>query len=475
LGQIADLIPDDVLANALKWLERWAAFVPYVRQDVELMERTWEAIELLSERLDRNTSSGFATRAMTHPSMSGGAGRQQLIRALIALCPKVDSKQLELIGDVAVKLVRDKKSDFDYSDSIRLLCKTADSGGDEIKKQLKAKVFPPGLQIRDTLLIQAGYHFNAISNDPIQISENARNVSREIRKQVQQITPGEQAAKLGGYGTISNGKIIVHISGGLHWVEALIPPRRQIDNAAICELLSAILAMIADEDNIIQNRISLTMSLLQFVDCIPDSMVDQIVAQLEPLAKGHVVEAKIGQSYSTATHPLNPYRIGTGDPASLQGAALRCLVNITHYKSNTGIHLRKRLLVSAITSENPELRLYGLISATEIEELKPVEQNLVALAGLDSDPRVAGIALDAIRITLKKRKARTFPGTWHILLRSIEKAVQLGTPEYRRSAARLLKEISREKLPKELRERFQAISILIKNDVCYSVREACRE
>ncbi len=475
LGQIADLIPDDALVNAIKWLQKWAPFVPTTRRDVILMEKTWEAVESISIRLDKNTAASFATTAMAHSSMNGGAGRQQLIRALKALCPNLETQQLEAIGNLAVELIREKKNDFDYSDSIRLLCQAADAGGDEIKKALKAKVFPPGSEIKDTLLIQAGYHLGAISNDPVQVSENARKISREIRKQVQQLSPGEQPAKIGGFGTINNGNKVVHISGGLHWVDALIPPRHYIDSASVGELLSAILAMITDDDNIIENRASLATSLLDFVDCIPDDMVGQIIAQLEPLAEGHIVESKIGQSHSTATHPLNPFRMGTGDPIKLRGAALRCLANICRLKPEADIHQRKNILVSAITSENAELRLYGLVSATEIGELNPVEQNLIALAGLDSDQSVARIALDTMRITLQQRKTRTLPGTWHTLLRSIENAVQYGPPEHRCAAARLLREIPTKKLPRELRERFRMMSVSLRNDVCYSVRASCSE
>jgi hypothetical protein len=419
-------------------------------------------------------AASFAELAITHPQMSGGVSRRHLIHALNGLCAKLKTNLLRSTMNLAIELVGDKKSDVDYVDSVDLLCRVAQFGEEDLKATIRAKLFPPGLQIKDAILLQAAQHLGATLKSPKEFTESAQKLAKAILKQVERLAPGEKPAELGGFGTMNwttpTQNVVVHMGGALHWIDALIPYRHQIEEAALRELISAILLMIADNENIIANRASLASSLSDFMDCIPAGLDNRIVEVLEPLAQGKIVESSIGQSHAEASNPLNRFKVGTGDPVTLRCSSLRSLSNLQRERPDAVPRFHKGLLMAAIICENSDVRTHALVAAAENGKLTRDEQTAVALAGLDPDPKVARLALIALRASIREFKGKST--IWQIALRGLEAAVQSSDSGYRRVAADLVKALSCKKIPRDLRSRSDAVTDALQKDICYTVRVA---
>jgi len=477
LHTVADVVPEDQLVEVIRWLGNWAIFMPTGWHDAPLFEGVWEAIGALSSRMSFEVSASFVSSAIGHPLMAGGVPRRYLIGALNLLCARLSGEPLMPLANAAIALVRERKSDIDYTDSMNLLCQVAHCGGDEIKAHIRASLLPPATLITDTVLLQAAHHLGWTPQHPEKFSEHARFAAAAIRQQVQHLAPGEAPARIGGLGTVNgstaSGHNVVHIRGAEHLVHALIPYRHMIDAPSIADLLRAMLAMVAESDNLVTNRASLALLLRECVDCVPDGLDGEIAGVLEPLADGQIVESSIGQTHAQAINPLNPFKMGSGNPVDLRGAALLALAKLDHAKPSSSPRFHKDLLLKALTSPNADVRRYALAAAEVNGLLTPAEQIAVALAGLDREPEVAGLAMRAL--SQAADSLRFSRQMWHIVLRCLEAAVQSRDAGHRGAAAQVVNAVSAKKIPSELRERFASVTAALCVDICYSVRASLAE
>lgn len=470
---LADAIPHEALPAVTEWLKKWAAFIPASMHDASLFEHVWGTIALLAQRLNREEVDYFIQYALTHPMLSGGVLRKHLIIAMNALCSKADTSQLDLLSETAISLVSDNKGDMDFRDAVNLVYHLSNIGNEDLKVKIKTKLFPPGIEVSDTLLLQLAPLLGCEVKDPAYFSAFANSTADAIRQQVQYLAASEAPAHIGGFGTIClegpEKKIIVHIAGGRHLIDALIPYRHLIVADCLLDLLAAILEMIANNNNIIENRVMLTQQLSKFSDCLERDFIHNMVAVLEPLAHGEIIESPMCQTYAQANSPLNPFRMQNGDPDDLRGVALTTLAEMDQLFPGMVSNFHSQLLTEALTSSRPKVRQYGLIAAQKNGLLTPSELTMIALAGLDSDHRVGMLALQAIQSTFENMKLE--PTAWHIVLRCLELAVHSPDVDMRRSAAGLINKISNAEAPSELRGRLAVVKGLIQDDICWSVRQ----
>lgn len=473
LVRIADLIPDGNLQKVTEFLLNHASHVPVGWHDSDLLENTWNAIQGVAHRIECSALLTIAAKGTKHLVLqSRGPHRVHVINALNAIAVTIQSNELAEFADVALKLVGELRSDTDYTDSLNLLCRVATRSGDIVRTRILGSVFPPGAQVSDALLMRAIRHLGWDPGQSEVFSNGARVAARSIRKQVERLGSSDQPANIGGYGTFSSnsteGRLIVHIQGAMDWVETLVTFRNYIEESALRELLEAMLEMIVERENLISNRTSLVSAIGELADRIPPNFSKCILDTLEPIAAGGFLEPSTGQTHAEATNPLNPIKLGGGNPIDLRGAALLSLAMIDAVCTISSSYIHNGILLAAITNADPIVRQYGLVAAYRSGVLSTMESTAVALASLDPDPTVAHLALGALVKSQAEVKFDSF--TWHVVIRSIEAAILSADPRYRREAANLLGRAVG--FPAELSERMQVAGLALRGDACYSVREA---
>lgn len=475
LAKCGDAVPDELLARVSVFLTQHASFVPTGWHDLGLFENVWGAIKGLARRLSDATVRGLLESGLKNSALQvGGPARKHLIDALNALTSRAQVDQLPAIAEVALGLVTDRRSDIDYTEALNLLCHAADRGGESLKSQARAKLFPPGAEVRDALLMQVGPSLGWQPSLPESVTNAALQTAEALRKQVERLAPGDEPAKLGGLGTFSSsghaGRIVVHVQGAMRHVHALAVHRRSISDEGMRSLVSAMLEMTAEPENLVSNRASLVIALEEFLDRLPAELEQRTVEVLEPLAAGNIAEPSQGQSHADATNPLNPIKMGGGDPIDLQGAALKLLCKLDRSRPAICPALHASLLLAAVTNANVEVRRYGLFAAAHGANLTSIEKSAIALAGLDADPRVARLAIPAM---IESGGLATLdPLTWQIIIRVVESAVHSPDGSLRANASRLLKELP--SWPTEVAARFEVAKEALASDALFSVRQPLR-
>jgi hypothetical protein len=471
IANCADAIPDESIKAVTSLLSRHASFEPTGWHDSGLLETTWDAIAAIAHRMDAAAVEALIDTGLKHPVLrNGGPLREHVIDALNALTAQASNEDLSKIADVALGLVTDWRSDMDYTESMDLVCHVADRGGDHIKARIKSALFPPGVEIRDTVMMRVGPFLGWQPRKPESFTNGALQTAEAVRKQVQRLAPDEEPAKIGGYGIFNStgpaGRIVVHVQGALHMVEALAAHRALIDKAALSSLIGAMLDMIAEPENLVSNRAALAATLREFLDRFPTELEQRAVEVLEPLASGKITEPSQFQSHTEASNPLNPFKFGGGNPVDLRGAALMFLCNLDRRRPNVCPALHDHILLGAMTSAEAEVRRYALFAAADGGNLTSMEWAAIALAGADPDPSVARLALQAM---IESEGVKNLePITWQIVVRAIESAAHSSHGGYRAAAAEMLKALPEP--PAGLKPRLEMAKQTLLNDALFSVR-----
>ncbi|MHB1768847.1 MAG: HEAT repeat domain-containing protein, partial [Phycisphaerae bacterium] len=481
IAATADGIPDDMLDETVKWLVRHTGAIADVTVSFvtgPFIKSIWLAVTEIAPRLDAPQAQIFADLACeSSVFMGNNIHRQYLIQALNALCQNLPTKALVTLKNAAVPLIRERKNDIDYVDSINLITRIAQHGGTEIRDLIRQDVVPQGAQIKDAYLAQAAHYLGWTPEHPKSFSNGARSCAAAVRNQVQYLSPGEEPAKIGAIFTINHmspkGPIAVNCAGAIANIQSLVPYRSIIDGSAMRELISAIIAMVIDQNNLIANRTDLVKVLARFTDALPTGMESEIIAMLEPLAAGQIVETEIGQTYEQSHNPMNPFKMGARNPVELRGAALTALAAIEKHHPQSTTSLHSGLLMQALTSSDAELRRQGLIAVESCVTLSQSETVAVALAALDTDDSVSAWALRALYGIGKQLQLDAT--TEQIIIRALESAIASKYPARRHNAAALLSIIQVEQLTPEVKKRMNDAEAAFWSDICYSVRSVLQK
>ncbi|NNM85178.1 MAG: hypothetical protein HKL96_05410 [Phycisphaerales bacterium] len=473
IAATADGIPDDLIGDVSRWLAQWAA-EGFARSPLGVhVEPVWQSIANIACRLDDKQSQRFAETALGHelfrtPSMH----RRHLIEALFSLCPRLTNGSLFALKDAALSLVGPQKHDIDYVASMNLLLHVVHCGGSDMRNCVREQLVPQGVEIKDTILLHAANTLGWKPLHPETFSKSATAIAGAVERQVQRLAPGEEPAKIGAVCVVTSespsGRIVVHMAGAINAIESLIVYRNILDDDSLRRLISAILAMILEPDNVISNRAQLVKELCKFVDALPSGLENQITASLEPLAAGNIVESPIGQTYAQSIDTLNAFKMGAGNPVELRGAALTALGAIEKHRPQIKTKLHEGLLMRALTAQDAELRRQGLIAAESCSKLNHVESTTIAIAALDRDDKVAARALRVlygIRNHLNLDKA-----TEQIILRALELAITSQDAIRRHNAAALVKVLPTKDMTSDSKQRMETIVATLRQDFCHPVR-----
>jgi hypothetical protein len=293
-----------------------------------------------------------------------------------------------------------------------------------------------------------------------------------IRLQVQRLTVGQEPQLFqGAIGTYTSpstdqGRIVITIAS-LVELEAIGRHRQRLQQGSLERLILAVLDMIRERENFLDNRACLIRSLATFGDRLRGELLRSIIETLAPLARGEIEEPTVIPPAAAADDPLNPFKLRHGRPSSVRGAALLTLAEIETQTNEVPKTLLDPLLAEALSDYDPKLRQAAFAAARALPRLSE-EAMMAVLQGLrDADPNSAVIAFDVLATKPDLRLTRP---QWRLFLYGCKMASQCPALVLRASAAKALAKLSPSAPSDELRDKAAALQTAFTTDISALVR-----
>ncbi|MDA1231200.1 MAG: hypothetical protein O2856_10535 [Planctomycetota bacterium] len=479
LDRYVDAIPDDLFDDVFERVRTNAAAQTSDRQEQTVVSRAWDSMANLSSRLNPTQAQRLVSTAIDHPiwnaPIEGGnrvlTVRDKMMKSLTACAAKLPKENLPDLIRASLPLVIERKQHTDYPNGIELLCSLAHAGGDEAKQQIKEALYPSGQQL-DAYLLQVASNFAVELKKPDSLSQDAKNVAARIREQVQTVpvaTDVKQAPGTFGFHTVVKGddKLIVHVANAVH-EHAIFRHRKQLSHDALQELIDAILDMVGETENLINNKIGLVQAMSPIGDVCSDDQAQQIFDALSTIAHGHIIEPESTQSAAESQNPLNPFKMGSGKPTDLRGVTIFALACIERDKPGIFAAKLDAIIELGLTDADPQVRALSLAAAREKPTISEAEFTAIILATRDSDPAVANAAFGALA---NKEGLQLTRPQWRLLIHSAKLAVQSNEVLVRRAAAYTCANCRTSVSTKTLRSEIENVLDALANDRCASVRQ----
>jgi hypothetical protein len=482
LVRIGDGVPDDQVDSVAQWLLSRCGWVPSDREQSQTVEDAWKALEAIAWRLAEERAQEAAGLAVNHlfwcsvPSTPNSVliGRKQLVRTVNRMLYVLPKSEMETLCRQTVPLAKERKQDYDYPDVVNLLCHIAHRGSDGLKEWIGDQLFPPGQPV--TFLVgQVASTFGKQFLPAERLSQNADQIARNIRLQVQRLGLNEEAVTVPGTmmtysSACGQGKIIVSVAQGVE-LHTMARHRKDIAADSLARLLQAVLTMIADRENVLINRMELIHGLMEFGDCLTDDLAGHALGTLEPLAQGVVEEPTTAAPAAAADNPLNPFKMRMGTPAEVRGMSLFALAKISRWRADTYLPKLQPLLEDALSDSDPDVRRYAYAAAREMPKLSEPALMAVLLGTRDPDPNAASAAFAALATKSDPHMTRT---QWQQFIYTAKMASQSPAASLRRTAALALKRLC-PSAPNRIQDRLAELISTFAKDVCASVRSATFE
>ncbi|MEA5114880.1 MAG: hypothetical protein VB050_12725 [Geobacteraceae bacterium] len=475
LYAISDCIPDEQVEKVMEWTTNHLDFVPTGWANALLFEPIWKLVGRLAPRMDQDSVLAIAHKAVNHPVFANSnRERRHLINSCTSLFQVIAPHLLNQFISPVFSLVTDHKSDFDFVDSLNLLCLLAEKN-ETCRDEFRAALFPQGVEISNPLLLQVapllGWHPQGLD----EIHASAANIALSIRKQVEVIDSTAEPSNLGGFCYITKEKdaekIVVHMGGGQHWIDAMAANLGDLPDAAVSQLIEAMLEMIADDRNVVANRISLLHSLIKFMPRLPTDIAQHTSQIISQIAQGNFRESEVGQTYEEANNPLNPFKISSGDPSELRGVALLALARGSKIYSEFSAELHSGLLLNFLEIENDKLKEFGVASALGADCLSELEITALIANCLDAPLKARKYALYVLGSVMSVDFDRQGLRLGVRAIRSASHSTDAGErAEAARAAKSLLRYTDGED---EIRTRLTEILKNLSNDISHYVRSCC--
>ncbi len=400
LSTIADCIPEDRLEYVIPWLVEQLQFVPTAWIHSSIYEPVWKLAGQLAPRINAQLLLGFAQLAVEHPFfIQGNPARKHLIESCNCIFQKISQDLLTQFTPSVISLVTTYKSDFDFVDSVNLVYLFAERC-ESCSTEIKSALFPPGVQVSNSTLLILASLLECPLQDEETINAGAARIASSVRKQVEVLDEAAEPSKLGGFGQITKSKgsekIVVHMAGNQHLIDAIAAHVSSLTDDSVNQIVDALLDMIADDRNIVSNRVSLAQSLEKFIPRLTSGLAQRSSQILGQIARGIFKESDVAQTYQEAKSPLNPFKISSGDPCDLVSIAGLTLAHGSKFHSEFRTELHSGVLLELLEAENEKIRKYGVSAALEADCLTESETTSLITNCFDSSPAVRKRALYAL-------------------------------------------------------------------------------
>jgi hypothetical protein len=475
LEQITDIIPDEDIPEVADWVLTWARRSNFPSTLVQCPRSAWNTLGNLASRLDATHIDMVLVAAREHPAWKSenSVVREQIVAAAGAAIEFASTESCEAMIESTLYLVEEGRSHIDFTESLNLVCRLYPKVGENSRELIFSSLFPPGLPQSDPRKLQVAALLGKKIGDEQQWTRSALQVGEMIRLQVQYLPKDVEAKTLpGNFGIYQSGsptdetKLVVQIAGTMY-LDALVLHRAMISNAGVLDLIDAACAMLTERENTIANKFHLVKLIRDFADVIPPETMSKVTEVLMPIYLGDVPEPKRGMTYAESVHPLNPFKMGMGDPRALRGMAIQAAAEIFQlHPEFTPVEFETHIF-ELTTDIDSKIRASAL--AASKRWLSTSESMLTALIMCARDPDTNTViqALDA----LTRRDSGAFNNfTWRSLVFALRMALQSKDIDLRVSASYSISHLLRQSLDQDTESALRGLQDIASRDVSHSVR-----
>jgi len=312
-------------------------------------------------------------------------------------------------------------------------------------------------------------YFDKEITDPKSLGNAADQIAREVRLQVQRVPSGSDVTSISGSLCVYTAEfatetLYTHMVDPTH-IHTVLERGKHVPQEKADRLIEAIVEMVDHPDNLLTNKASLIKCLGIAVELGSETTLNKLMDVLSPLACGSVDEPNHLMTTEEAANPLNPFKLNSGQPSDVHGAALRTLALLERARPGILDRRLNTLLERALRDGDAKIRSHALAAAREKPTLSETVMMAVLMCARDHEANVAAHAFSAIA-----NKDKLTRPQWRLFAYAGRMASLSGNVRLRRLAAiatsALLPKAPTKAIAKELRTLCDEFG----QDRCYSVR-----
>jgi hypothetical protein len=472
LMRITDAIPDDQVDTLFKWLLSRATVLPSSEPVKGLLSVCWETLLSLTPRLTKEQARELVQTATTHESWSKKKAdylRPYLVQVVNECVSRLPNEDLPALAKGAIHMAPGMSQDVNYDKDVLNFFYHLSRRGDAAAKEL----------IRDALydspsvnldFVRIAKEFGKDVESSEQVRKMAEYFTKDVRLQVQHLAPDEEPIKPAVSLAMATAKsterktaVSVYVDMGLR---AVIAYRGLLSSESIDLLLAAILDMLREPENILANKVLMINAITEMADTLTKEQAEEVFLALEPMAKGAIVGLDVSAAFGDPNHPLNPFKMNLGDPATIQGGALFALSSVESCTPGTYGERLLTLIEEGMTNPNAEVRGLAFMAARRMPVLSESAVMRTLLATRDDVSNVVEEAL--LTINTHFRDTAEF---WNSIAYALNMAAQSPETRVRRAAAFTIRNLKPKCTSEIVENQLNGLGKLLAADSSFTVRK----
>lgn len=467
--ELSDELPEEHVAGVVDFLVAATSVETGSKfSEWEVSRAAWKAISVIIERCPLASADGIAQSIFQklewrRPTVE----RVERIKVLRAVARKLPAAELATWAEPCIPLATTERFDFDFHESVELLCEVADRSTKDAKCAIARALCPRGEFENNGVLLQIAPALGVVPKKETFDGFSERIVARIVHR-IETLGLEEEPTKTGAghlAKTMEGKKIVTHdlsvelVAGVIkHW--GRLPAKRR---NVLCD---AMLTNLLNDHETVPNQIAAL------------GLIPLMVPKLSATRQQHLIEGVLSFTeddrpspfdtggLADSNHPLQRFRVNMGSPDDVLGEAIRCLATTEEHCPGTVGDRLAAVLNKHLSHQSGTVRRQTLIA---LQRNIPRTENILQkalFATRDEDPVAAAAAFHVFTGTPGKRLVSLCPS----LTYSLSCATRSQHRILRRSAAKLTgllyRMFSCDYPPlAELAERIQS-------DRCWSVRHA---
>ena len=480
VSEMHDAIPDPQVSSVVDWLlERGSMPLGNIAER-STVEQAWKILAAMADRTNVRQSRAIVETATSHDVWNAETGanqvlllREDLLKSVRRCANRLPVSDIGGLARVTVPLVVQRRQDHDYIEGIELLCHLAEIGGVGTKEFIRNQLYPKGGPL-NLVLLQVATYFDAELPQGDQLTAAAEDVARNIRLQVQRVPSGGEVRQIPesfGHTTVELGSetLCVHMIGGTIALEAMVSHRHNLEARATDSLIDAIVAMVAERENLIANKVALIRPLAKIGDICNADRASRLLRMLLPLAKGVFLEPIHAMSSAEAANPLNPFKMSFGRPAELRGVALHVLACIERDRPGIFGESLDSILEIGLMDLDSEIRSWAYTAARQLPTLTESQFTALILGTQDDDPEAAAAAFLGIS---EEKELELHDSQWRLLIQAVSRVTRSRAVRVRQAAALTCAGLDGCVPHGPMKRELAGLRAVFARDRCFSVRRS---
>ena len=472
LTQIADAIPDDQVEAVYRWILKSATIQQTSLSGRSLIIASWETILTVTPRLTMEQARDLVQVATSRESWAKTKADYlrpylvQVVNECVSLIPVDD---LPGLAQEAIHMASGMSQDVNYDKDVLDFFHHLYQRGDTATKDLirDALYDRPSVNL-DFVRIAKEFGKDVESNE--QVQKLAEHFTQDLRLQVQHLSADQEPIRpdisLGMVTAQSPDKktaVSLYSDMGL---KAVIAYRRLVSPDSLESLLTAVLDMLREPENILANKVLMINAITGLSDSLSNEEAEKVFVTLEPIVNGEIVGLDVTAAFGDPNHPLNPFKMKLGDPATIQGGALYALASIESCIPGVYGDRLLKLIEEGMTNANPEVRELAFVAARQMPLLNESAVTRTVLATRDDVPDIVEEAL--LTLNTHFRDTAAF---WDSIVYTLNKAVQSSETKVRRVAAFTIRNLAPRCTSEVVTEQLTHLGQLLAADSSFTVRK----